>query len=124
MSHFPFRSIHSVRRYFVPDVNILISAAFSFSFFFTTSIHRFLQELFRNLIGRLPTYLPEKRIQLKQITHWSINSSYKINNKASISSMLCCVPLKSTTTTERISSPLKPYIRRHNFLLVAVLVRI
>jgi hypothetical protein len=43
-----------------PDVSILIKAAFSFSFFLTTSIHLFLHVLFRNLIGLLPTYRPEK----------------------------------------------------------------
>lgn len=38
-----------------------MSAAFSFSFFLTTSADLFLQELFLNLIGRLPTYLPVKQ---------------------------------------------------------------
>lgn len=42
-----------------PEVSRLINAAFSFSFFFTTSMHLLLQVLFLSFIGRLPTYRPK-----------------------------------------------------------------
>lgn len=62
-----------------PEVSRLKRAAFSFSFFFTTSMHLFLQQLFLNLIGRLPTYRPETNLHI--VTE-------KIGLNLSVSSMI------------------------------------